>query len=70
MLLALSIAGWQARLPWYARQIQQIRDQLWTTFPNVKGGSGYSGSYWNEADYEDPSFQESHWVGEKWLTFL
>ena len=26
-----------------------------------QGARSHSGSYWNEADFEDPHFQESHW---------
>ena len=40
----------------------RIREQLLRTFPNVgTDGAAYSGSYWNEADYDDPDWQRSHW---------
>jgi hypothetical protein len=29
--------GWEARVPGYAAQVDAIRKQLWTTFPNEKG---------------------------------
>lgn len=53
--------GWSARLPAFIAQVSEIRKILWETFPNQKDGKPYSGSYWNEADYEDPAFQASHW---------
>ena len=53
--------GWRDRVPAFTAQVSQIRKILWETFPNEKDGEPYSGSYWNEADYEDPAFQTSHW---------
>jgi hypothetical protein len=53
--------GWSARLPRLRAQVAEVRKILWETFPNEKDGQPYSGSYWNEADYEDPAFQVSHW---------
>ena len=57
----LCMDGWRARLPALTAQVANIRKILWQTFPNEKDGKPYSGSYWNEADYEDPAFQISHW---------
>ena len=62
--------GWNARIPTYVAQVAAIRKQLWETFPNEKDGKPYSGSYWNEADYEDPHFQESHWGKETYAKLL
>ena len=62
--------GWSARIPDYAAQVAAIRKQLWDTFPNTKNGRPYSGSYWNEADFEDPHFQESHWGKEVYAKLL
>ena len=62
--------GWSARIPDYAAQVAAIRKQLWETFPNTKNGRPYSGSYWNEADFEDPHFQESHWGKEVYAKLL
>ena len=53
--------GWHARVPKLKAQVAEIRQILWEIFPNEKDGRLYSGSYWNEADYEDPAFQTSHW---------
>jgi hypothetical protein len=64
--------GWMARVPGYVEQVAALREQLWQTFPNAKpasaalppgagGGDIYSGSYWNEADHDDPDFAVSHW---------
>ena len=45
--------------------VGEIRDQLWETFPNeLPDGTPYSGSYWNEADYEDRDFIGSFWGKE------
>jgi hypothetical protein len=62
--------GWAKRIPAYAKQVDAIRQQLWSTFPNKKNGQPYSGSYWNEADFEDPHFQESHWGKEVYAKLL
>ena len=53
--------GWSARVPRLRAQVAEVRKIMWQVFPNLKDGESYSGSYWNEADYEDPSFQISHW---------
>ena len=54
--------GWSARVPRLKKQVQEVRQLMWETFPNeLPNGTAFSGSYWNEADYEDPSFQQSHW---------
>jgi hypothetical protein len=69
---AACYTGWMARVPGYVEDVDAIRTQLWRAFPNTKpvtaalppgvgGGDIYSGSYWNEADYEDPAFAASHW---------
>jgi FAD/FMN-containing dehydrogenase len=55
------MAGWRARVPQLRAQVAAIRDILWKIFPNELDGEPFSGSYWNEADYEDPHWQVSHW---------
>lgn len=55
--------GWSQRIPRLRAQVAEVRKIMWGIFPNEKEGKAYSGAYmyWNEADYEDPSFQVSHW---------
>eukprot|EP01051_Picozoa_sp_SAG22_P038725 SAG22_NODE_20010_length_269_cov_0.911765_1_plen_89_part_11 len=55
------MGGWAARVPRFRSQVEQVRRLLWQYFPNEKDGLPYSGSYWNEADYQDPHWQASHW---------
>eukprot|EP00038_Savillea_parva_P012296 m.203650 g.203650 ORF g.203650 m.203650 type:complete len:245 (+) comp22189_c0_seq1:2-736(+) len=53
---------WDARLPRELVLIEEIRDILWSIFPNfAQDGQPFSGSYWNEADYWDRNFTHSFW---------
>ena len=64
------MGDWNARVPRFRRQVEDIRQILWETFPNEQDGQPFSGSYWNEADYADPDFQASHWGKEKYARLL
>jgi len=37
--------GWSERIPKFVEQVEELRDQLWKTFPNELDGEPYSGTY-------------------------
>jgi hypothetical protein len=54
--------GWlYDRVPRLRAMVAEVRKAMWEYLPNEKDGEAFSGSYWNEADYEDPEWQKSHW---------
>lgn len=58
----LCFADWALRVPQMQAQLDEAKATLWATFPNEDAdGVPLSGSYFNEADYNDPEWQLSHW---------
>ena len=57
------MAGWvNERAPALQAQLAVGKAALWASFPNLDGdGVPLSGSYWNEADVDDPEWARSHW---------
>ena len=62
--------GWSARVPRLRAQLDQVRQLMWETFPNERDGAAFSGSYWNEADYDEPDWQTSFWGEENYAKLL
>lgn len=56
------MATFVARIPQMQADLDEVRKTLWHALPNLDdNGVPFSGSYWNEADYNDYEFQRSHW---------
>jgi len=54
--------AWYARIPKIQATLDNVRKVLWAALPNTDAdGKPFSGSYWNEGDYDDIDFQLSHW---------
>jgi hypothetical protein len=55
------------RVPPITAGLQTLRDELLRQFPVT---DGYSGSYWNEADYYEPNWQTAFWGEETYEKLL
>lgn len=54
----LCLSEWQARIPSIVAELNAMKAALFENFPPR---NGYSGSYWNEADYYEKDWQTSFW---------
>ena len=63
------MAGWNARVPRFRDELAEVRRLLEVTWPSELNGEPYSGTYLNEADFEDPGWQTSQW-GTKYPRLL
>ena len=66
---AQCMAGWNARVPGFRDELAEVRRLLEVTWPSELNGEPYSGTYLNEADFEDPGWQTSQW-GTKYPRLL
>ena len=57
---------WGARVPAIVKELTAMKSELLARFPVT---DGYSGSYWNEADYYEPNWQTSFWGEVRMLLF-
>lgn len=56
------LTSWKQRIPQLQAQLQVVREALQAALPNEdEQGRPFSGSYWAETDYDETSFQQSHW---------
>ena len=61
------LTAWSARVPVAAAALRVLANELNAQFPTT---NGYSGSYWNEADYYEPNWRTSFWGEENYAKLL
>ena len=61
------LAQWATRREAIVAQLGAVKHSMNYHFPTSRG---YSGSYWNEADYYEPHWQRSFWSDENYRRLL